>query len=107
MFSIKAIHRVSGRCSQINNLTAILSAFGIQDGARLVEEPDWTLTDRKLKQFQNMTAKIFQDQSALERIEAALQEDRMVGEWENTHRFWNIENWVSRVRRNETNEWPK
>ncbi len=107
VFRITAINRASGRCSQINNLTRILSAFGIEDDDPLMEDSDWLLSAKKLECFQGIGAEIFQDQSTLQKIEADLEEDRMVSEWANTHRLWQIGNWVNRVRKTKINEWLK
>ncbi len=88
IFSITAIHRASGRYSVVNNLTAILSAFSIEDGTPFVEETEWTLTTKQLKRFQKEATEIFRHPYILPDIESNLDEDRWISEWSHTHNVW-------------------
>jgi hypothetical protein len=82
-FFIKAIHKLTGRYSCINNLNAILSEFNIGIDDPRVEDSMWVLTKEDTCYLEKTAKQILSDPSFRDYLERQLDEDRMSGEWEN------------------------
>jgi hypothetical protein len=87
-FSITAIDRFSGKCSQVNNLNAILSQFDFEEDDPRMEESDWVLSADEYEDFQATAEEIFRSKYTLEYIESNLDDDRREGEWANARKVW-------------------
>jgi len=82
-FFIKAIHKLTGRFSCINDLNAILSEFNIGIDDPKVEDSMWLLTKENARHLEKTARQILSDQLFRDYLERQLDEDRMLGEWEN------------------------
>jgi len=80
-FFIKAICKMSGRYSCINNINAILSELKISQDNFHYYDSKW-VTDKSHHFYKN-TINLLSDKSSLGYIEDKLDEDRFYGEWEN------------------------
>ena len=82
-FFIKAIHKLTGRYSCINNLNAILSEFNIGIDDPKNEDSMWVLTKENACYLEKTARQILSDPSFRDYLEKWLDEDRILGEWEN------------------------
>lgn len=82
-FFIKAIHKLTGRFSSINNLNAILSEFNIGIDDPKIEDSMWVLTKEDARYLGETAKQILSDPSFRDYLERQLDEDRTSGEWEN------------------------
>jgi len=82
-FFIKAIDKHTGRFSCINNLNAILSEFNIGIDDPKIEDSMWVLTKEDARHLEKTAKQFLSDSSFLNYLEKQLDEDRMLGEWEN------------------------
>lgn len=83
IFFIRAVAKSNGKTSCINNLNAILSEFGVEIEDRKFEDSMWIVTKGEARYFSDTAIQFLSDASFLDYIERKLDEDRMVGEWEN------------------------
>jgi len=83
-FSLRANSKSSGRTSCINNLNAVLSEFGIEMGDPKVTDSQWTVTRKEARRYVDTATQFLLDSAFLDYLEKRLDEDRMLGEWENT-----------------------
>lgn len=83
-FFIRANNKSTGRTSCINNLNAILSEFGIETGDPKVADSTWIVTKEEARYFSDTATQFLSDKTSLDYMERKLDEDRMLGEWENT-----------------------
>ncbi|MFH1065811.1 MAG: hypothetical protein V1734_04885 [Nanoarchaeota archaeon] len=79
-FFIKAICKKSGRFSCITNMNLILSNLGVA-GKRYYDTP-WNLPVKECKLLAKSANELFSEEFK-SNIEAACEEDRTCGEWEN------------------------
>lgn len=82
-FFIKAIHKLTGRFSCINNLNAILSEFNIGIDDPKNEDSMWVVTKEDARHLEKTARQILSDPSFRDYLEKRLDEDRTLGEWEN------------------------
>ncbi|MGB3341581.1 MAG: hypothetical protein WBB37_08885 [bacterium] len=82
-FFIKAIHKLTGRYSCINNLNAILSEFNVGIDDPKIEDSMWVLTKENARHLEKTAKQILSDPSFRDYIERQLDDDRTLGEWEN------------------------
>jgi len=82
-FFIKAIDKHTGRYSCINNLNAILSEFNIGIDDPKIEDSMWVLTRKDACYLEKTAKQILLDPLFRDYLERQLDEDRMLGEWEN------------------------
>jgi hypothetical protein len=82
-FFIKAIDKLTGKFSCINNLNAILSEFNIGIDDPKVEDSMWVLTKEAARHLEKTARQILSDPSFRNYLEKQLDEDRVSGEWEN------------------------
>lgn len=82
-FFIKAIDKLTGRYSCINNLNAILSEFNIGIDDPKIEDSMWVLTKEDARYLEKTAKQILSDPSFRNYLEKRLDEDRTLGEWEN------------------------
>ena len=93
-FVITAIDRSSGKRSHVNNLNGILSEFDLGEDDPRTEESDWWVSTKEIERFQVRAGEMLRSKYMLKQIESTLDEDRMLGEWSNTHLEWNPESWI-------------
>ncbi|MCK4673841.1 hypothetical protein KAT67_07650 [candidate division WOR-3 bacterium] len=82
-FFIRAIDKLTGRFSCINNLNAILSEFNIGIDDPKVEDSMWVLTKEDVRYLRGTAKQFLSDPSFRNYLERQLDEDRTLGEWEN------------------------
>ena len=82
-FFIRARCKFTGRLSCINNLNAILSVLGIYANDPKVADSMWIVTKNEICKFVDIIRQFLLDSSCLNYLERQLDEDRMLGEWEN------------------------
>jgi hypothetical protein len=82
-FFLRVNSKSSGRTSCINNLNVILSEFGVEIEDPKVADSMWIVTKEEARYFSNTAIQFLSDISFLDYIEKQLDEDRMLGEWEN------------------------
>lgn len=82
-FFMKAIHKLTGRYSCINNLNAILSEFNIGIDDPKNEDSMWVLTKEDARHLEKTAKQFLSDPLFRDYLEEQLEEDRMSGEWEN------------------------
>jgi hypothetical protein len=82
-FFIRAESKSSGKTSCINNLNAILSEFGIGMEDPKVADSTWMVNKEEAQYFSDTATQFLSDIAFLDYIERKLDEDRMLGEWEN------------------------
>ena len=82
-FFIKAMDKLTGRYSCINNLNAILSEFNIGIDDPKIEDSMWVLTKEDACYLEKTAKQFLSDPSFRDYLEQQLDEDRMSGEWEN------------------------
>ena len=80
-FFIKAICKISGRYSFINNLNAILSELKIPQNDFRYYDSKWVTSSAT--DFYKKTVNFLSDKYSLNYVESKLDEDRFYGEWEN------------------------
>lgn len=82
LFWISAIHKKSNRTSNIMNLNPILSEFNVKESDRRFEESTWSTRQDSVSLI--LCAKELLSSSSFRKyLEAKLDEDRSLGEWEN------------------------
>jgi hypothetical protein len=82
-FSLRASSKTSGRTSCINNLNTILSQFGVEMEDSRVSDSEWIVSKREVRCFVDTATQFLSDAAFLDYLEKQLDEDRMLGEWEN------------------------
>lgn len=82
-FFIKAIDKLTGRYSCINNLNVILSEFNIGIDDPKIEDSMWVLTKEDTRHLEKTAKQFLSDSSFRNYLEKRLDEDRTLGEWEN------------------------
>ena len=82
-FFIKAIHKLTGRYSCINNLNAILSEFNVGIDNPKNEDSMWIVTRKDARHLKETARQFLSDPSFRDYLEKQLDEDRTLGEWEN------------------------
>jgi len=82
-FFIKAIDKLTGRYSCINNLNVILSEFNIGIDDPKNEDSMWVLTKEDVRYLRETARQFLLDPSFRNYLERRLDEDRVSGEWEN------------------------
>ncbi len=82
-FFIRAKNKDNYRTSCINNLNPILSEFNIDKDDPKVMDSTWVVTKEEAQYLTNIAKQFLSDKSYLNYIEGKLDEDRMLGEWEN------------------------
>ena len=82
LFWIAAIHKKSKRTSNIMNLNPILSEFNVKKSHRRFEESTWK-TRRDSASLIRRAKELLSDSFFRKYLEAKLDEDRSLGEWEN------------------------
>jgi hypothetical protein len=82
-FFIKAIDKLTGRFSCINNLNAILSEFNVGIDDPKIEDSMWVLTKENARHLEKTAKQFLSDPLFRDYLEKRLDEDRMLGEWEN------------------------
>jgi hypothetical protein len=82
-FAIQASSKSSGRTSYINNLNVILSEFGIEMDDPKVADSTWVITKEEAQHYVDTATQFLFDRVFLDYLENRLDEDRMLGEWEN------------------------
>jgi len=83
-FFIKAKSKTSRRFSYINNLNAILSEFDIKEEDQRIEDSTWEVTKNESISLISTAIEFLSSDSFLDYLERQLDEDRLLGEWENT-----------------------
>lgn len=84
-FYIQAVHATSFRYSYINNLNVLLSLLGIEQNDNRVAEGQWILPSKRMaNKYYQKAIDGFSDAKFLSYLEGSLDEDRRIGEWENT-----------------------
>jgi len=83
LFAIQALDPSSGRTSYINNLNVILSEFGIEVDDPKVADSLWVVTKEEAQHYVDTATQFLFDRVFLDYLERRLDEDRMLGEWEN------------------------
>ncbi len=84
LFHLRAIDRATGRWSIINTVNAVMSELLAEkhDPSDLCwSETPWGVTPDDCARLVTTAVQLLTDQNSLERIEAALDEDRAEGEW--------------------------
>ena len=89
-FVITAIDRHSGRQSHINNLNGVLGELGLDENDRRSEESSWVVSSKERERFHQIAEQMFRSRYMLKQIESTLDEDRMLGEWSNIRKGWNV-----------------
>lgn len=89
VFYIRATCKLTKRSSCINNLNTILSEFNIDSTNRKFLDSMWEVSKKEADHFINTTREILSSISFLNFIEDKLDEDRIVGEWENSAKYKN------------------
>jgi hypothetical protein len=79
---IKATLQGSDKCSTINTLNYILSAFDIEPNSSNAEEPQWNGTEQEMQKWVDLAQSLFVDKQFLQSLERELDKDRQEGEWE-------------------------
>ena len=82
MFHIEAVHLQSLRCSCINNLNPILSHLGVDPEDRRYEDSSWVVSAEQCQRFYYKAVAFLSDAGFRQYVEAILDEDRALGEWE-------------------------
>lgn len=82
-FYIRATCKLTKRTSCINNLNPLLSEFNIDSANRRFADSTWEVSKKEAGHFINTAKEIFSSKSFLNFLEDRLDEDRIVGEWEN------------------------
>jgi len=83
LFFIRVICKSTRRVSCINNLNVILSAFNIEIDDPKVEDSMWIVTGKEACNLEEAGKRLLSDSFFLNYLERQLDEDRMLGEWEN------------------------
>ncbi|NQS97006.1 MAG: hypothetical protein HQ591_00985 [candidate division Zixibacteria bacterium] len=82
-FYIRALCKSTGRYSCINNLNTILSELEIDTDDSNFEDSTWIVDQDEAKYFTRVTEEIITDITYRDYLEHRLDEDRILGEWEN------------------------
>ncbi|MGB3479825.1 MAG: hypothetical protein WBB67_11775 [bacterium] len=82
-FFIKAMDKLTGKFSCINNLNAILSEFNVGIDDPKVEDSMWVLTKEDTRHLKETARQFLSDPSFRDYLERQLDKDRTLGEWEN------------------------
>ena len=82
-FYLRAICKYTKGTSCINNLNAILSEFNIEIDDPNCWDSTWIVTNEKAHELEVKAKNFLSDYSFRDYIESRLDEDRMLGEWEN------------------------
>lgn len=82
-FYIRATCKLTKRVSCINNLNLILSEFNIDSTNHKFADSMWEVSIKEANYFINTAKEIFSSKFFLNFLEDKLDEDRIVGEWEN------------------------
>lgn len=82
-FFIKAISKPTGRFSCINNLNVVLSELNVDINNPKFFDSMWAVTKDEANYFEGVAKQFLSDKSFLAYLERKLDEDRMLGEWEN------------------------
>ena len=82
-FYIRALCKSTERYSSINNLNTILSELGIDTDDSNFEDSIWIVDQDEAKYFTRVTEEIITDNTYRDYLEHRLDEDRILGEWEN------------------------
>ena len=82
-FYLRAICKYTKRASYINNLNAILSEFNSEIDDPKCWDSTWIVTKEKAHELEAKAKLFLSDYSFRDYIESQLDEDRMLGEWEN------------------------
>ena len=83
LFHIRALCKSTGRYSSINNLNTILSELGIDANDPKFEDSTWIVDQEEAEHFADAAEKAISDKTYREYLEHRLDEDRILGEWEN------------------------
>ena len=82
-FFIKAIDRLTGRFSCINNLNTTLSEFDVDIDDPNFQDSMWVVTKKDARRFARAAKQLLANSCFLNYLEKRLDEDRLCGEWEN------------------------
>ncbi|MBU4320232.1 MAG: hypothetical protein KJ739_04000 [Nitrospinae bacterium] len=82
-FSIKAVHKQTGRTSFITTVNVILSELGIDSNESMFWESDWMLSRKEANKYSKHAYELFSTKNFLSCIERYLDIDRQQSEWEN------------------------
>ena len=82
-FRLKATSKFTGRTSCINNLNAVLSEFGVDMDDPKVVDSSWIVVREEAQYYMDTATQFLFDRVFLDYLEERLDEDRMLGEWEN------------------------
>lgn len=82
-FFIKAQCKSTKRFSCINNLNAVLSEFHIEANDSKFADSIWVVTKNEAHKLVETAKEFLSDPDFLDYLEAKLDEDRELGEWEN------------------------
>ena len=85
LFCIRAICKSNRRASFINNLNTILSEFEIDMDNPKVADSTWVVTYSEAQSLEAITRELLNSASFLDYLEIQLNEDRVLGEWENVY----------------------
>jgi hypothetical protein len=82
-FFIKAKSKSTGRFSCINNLNVVLSELNVDINDPKFSDSKWVVTKDESNYFETVAKRFLFDPSFFDYLERKLDEDRMLGEWEN------------------------
>jgi hypothetical protein len=67
----------------INNLNAVLSELNVNVNNPKFSDSTWVVTKDEVSYFEDVAKRFLSDPSFLDYLERKLDEDRLLGEWEN------------------------
>ena len=82
-YFLNATSKFTGRTSCINNLNAVLSEFGVDMDDPKVTGSPWLIAREEVQYYIDTATQFLFDRVFLDYLEERLDEDRMLGEWEN------------------------
>lgn len=83
IFSIRAVDKLTGRYSSINNLNSVLGELEVDIEDSRYYDSIWIVKNSEIDRLKSKVQCLFKNPCYLEYLEKCLDEDRECGEWEN------------------------